>query len=82
MDGIPMTHRLASGEIPKVGMRVFTNNLDRGVISIVATDEGCGPYCNAWHVVTLDTDYKGNPKGGTEIMNCSRLATRFEGEKA
>ncbi len=75
-------HRLASGEIPAVGMRVFTNNLDRGVIIAVATDEGCGPYCNAWHTVQLDTTYRGEPTTGTEIMNCSRLATRFEGEKA
>ncbi len=77
-----MMHRLASGEIPAVGMRVFTNNLDRGVIVKVADDEGCGPYCNAWHTVQLDTSYRGLPLTGTEIMNCSRLATRFEGEKA
>lgn len=78
-----MTHRIASGEIPAVGMRVFDNNLDRGVIVAVATDEGCGPYCKAWHTILVDTDYRGNPiTPHKEIMNCSRLATRFEGEKA
>lgn len=75
-------HRLVSGEIPVVGMRVIDNDLSHGVIVEVATDAGCGWYCNAWHKVQLDTDYKGNPIKGTNYSNCERLATSFEGEPA
>lgn len=62
-------HRIVSGEVPTVGLRVWDNNLDPCVIVAVATDEGCGYYCAAWHRV----QYAG---GGTGIMNCDRLTTR------
>jgi hypothetical protein len=80
------SHRVVSGEPTVVGLRVFTNNLDRGVIVKVSErmDEECGWYCPAWHTVELDTDYKGNPiepKRRTS-MNCDRLTTTFEGRKA
>lgn len=70
------THRLVSGELPTVGLEVYTNNLDRGTITKVATDPGCGSYCNAWHTITLHTSYKGLPMTGTTDMNCDRLTTR------
>lgn len=76
------SHRIVSGEVPVVGLRVFTNNLDRGVITKVEDRGDCGWYCDAWHEVTLDADYKGNPITGRTIMNCERLATHFEGERA
>jgi len=63
-------HRIVSGEAPTVGLEVIDNNLDRCTIVKVATDEGCGWYCNAWHTVAY-------PNGGTGIMNCDRLTTRF-----
>jgi hypothetical protein len=63
-------HRIVSGETPVVGLEVIDNNLDRGVITEVATDEGCGWYCNAWHRITY-------PDGSTSIMNCDRLTTRM-----
>lgn len=73
-------HRIVSGEVPTVGLRVLTNNLDWGTITKVDErnmDEPCGWYCPAWHTVTLDTSYKGEPITGTEIMNCDRLTTRM-----
>lgn len=76
------THRLVSGEKPEVGLRVFTNNLDRGVI-VEVSDEGlCGYYCQAWHTVRLDTSFRGEPVGGTTLMNCDRLTTTWQGKQA
>jgi len=71
-------HRIVSGETPEVGMHVLTNNLDKAVIVKVATDEGCGWYCNAWHEVELYETYKGEPiqPGRKQIMNCERLSTK------
>lgn len=63
-------HRIVSGEVPVVGLQVIDNNLERCVIVKVATDEGCGWYCNAWHTVQY-------PDGHTNIMNCDRLSTRM-----
>lgn len=64
------SHRIVSGEIPTAGLEVIDNNLDRGVITLVSTDEGCGYYCAAWHTITY-------PDGMTRIMNCDRLTTRM-----
>lgn len=78
-----MTHRIATGETPFVGMRVFDNNLDRGIIVEIGEGDACGHYCEAWHVVVIDTDYRGNSvTPHMVIMNCPRLATHFEGERA
>lgn len=76
------THRLVSGEAVVEGLRVFTNNLDSGVITKVEGTGDCGWYCNAWHTVTLDTTFRGEPMTGTASMNCERLATSFEGRAA
>lgn len=73
------THRIVSGEIPVVGLEVYTNNLDQGRIIEVADPEGhqpCGYYCNAWHYVELHTSFDGKPISGKTIMNCDRLTTR------
>jgi hypothetical protein len=59
------SHRLISGEVPTVGMRVINNNLDECTITKVSTEGDCGWYCEAWH----ETD-----KG---IFNCERLTTRM-----
>jgi len=68
--GETITHRIVSGEVPVIGLEVIDNNLDRGVIKEVATDEGCGYYCKAWHRIEY-------PDGSTRIMNCDRLTTRM-----
>ena len=65
-------HRLVSGEAPRVGLRVINNDLQWGTITKVATDEGCGYYCKAWHEVLVDGKEAGRPS----IFNCDRLATR------
>ncbi len=63
-------HRLVSGETPREGLRVMNNDLKWGTIVTVATDAGCGYYCNAWHEVRVDGD-----EGRTSIFNCDRLTT-------
>jgi hypothetical protein len=62
-------HRLVSGEAPRVGLRVINNDLKWGTIIKVATDGGCGFYCNAWHDVLVDEDRRSG-------FNCDRLSTR------
>jgi hypothetical protein len=65
-------HLLVSGEAPRVGLRVMDNDLKWGTIVKVATDAGCGWYCNAWHDVLVDNDGAGERSG----FNCERLTTR------
>ncbi len=60
------------------GLRVFTNNLDRGVVSGV-NERSHNP---EWFDVILDTDYKGNPTEGSVMQNAERVATHYRGEKA
>lgn len=67
------------------GLRVFTNNLDRGVIDLSRADyEWHGPEGRwvLWFDVVLDTDYKGQPTTGREMQSDDRVATRFEGKAA
>lgn len=63
-------HRIVTGEHVQVGMRVYTNNLDQGVITELGSGDECGVYCVAWHTVQLDN-------GASVIMNCDRLATHL-----
>jgi len=74
-DGVPITE----------GMRVFTNNLDAGVIDMSkASYEWHGPENRwvLWFDVTLDTSYKGEPKTGSEMQSHDRVAVRFNGKRA
>lgn len=67
------SHRIVSGEVPVVGLEVFTNEYKPGVISKIAEhgmDEPCGWYCPAWHEVTY-------ADGRTISMNCDRMSTRL-----
>lgn len=71
-------HRLVSGEVPAVGMIVFTNEYKQGVITALAPLEDltrtCGWYCEAWHEVTYPAT---ESKPARKIrMNCDRLTTR------
>jgi hypothetical protein len=63
-------HRLVSGEAPRAGLRVMNNDMKWGTIVKVATDAGCGYYCNAWHEVIVDGHTR------SDIFNCDRLTTR------
>jgi len=60
------------------GLRVFTNNLDRGTVDL----SNLRPWNPDWFDVILDTDYKGNPTTGSTMQDASRVATRYRGEKA
>lgn len=67
-------HKIVSGEVPEVGLRVLNNDLKWGTIVEVADPEGhvtCGFYCNAWHTVKVDGS------GHTQSFNCDRLTTRM-----
>lgn len=67
------------------GLRVFTNNLDRGVIDLSRAEyewHGGERRYVLWFDVQLDTSYKGEPKTGHELMSDDRVATRFEGKDA
>ena len=70
------------------GLRVFTNNLDRGWIDLSsATYDWHEPEqrWQLWFNVHLDHDYKGNPIAGLdklEMQSDCRVVTRFEGKNA
>lgn len=77
--------KTADGVVITDGLRVFTNNLDRGVISLARAEfewHGGENRYVLWFDVVLDTSYKGEPKAGRELQSDDRVATRFEGKKA
>lgn len=66
-------HLIVSGEVPVVGMKVYTNEYKQGTITFIperGTDEPCGWYCPRWVEVTY-------PDGRSVSMNCDRLSTRL-----
>lgn len=63
------THRLVSGEAPRVGLRVLNNDLRWGTIVTVSTTGKCGFYCEAWHDVRVDGESRNSG------FNCDRLTT-------
>jgi hypothetical protein len=76
------------------GLRVFTNNLDRGVIDLTG-ELGRGykrPANYEWHGgenrwvlwfdVVCEVDYKGNPSNERVMQSDDRVATRFDGKNA
>jgi hypothetical protein len=78
------------------GMRVFTNNLDRGVIDLTGTlgdpnfrrraanYEWHGPEQRwvLWFDVVCDTNYKGEPSTERVMQSDDRVAARFQGRSA
>lgn len=75
-------HHIVSGEIPAVGLRVFTNDWAWGTITEVARPIDfigdpipCGVYCGCWHTVRIDDDAE-YCAGQTKSYNCDRLTTR------
>lgn len=67
------------------GLRVFTNNLDRGVIDLSRADyewhAGENRYV-LWFDVVVDTSYKGEPLQDRVMQSDDRVATRFDGKSA
>jgi hypothetical protein len=61
------------------GLRVWDNNLNRGVVHLPA-DYLRGD--TEWFEVLVDMDSKGNPKSGWDLMDKTRVATRFDGVDA
>ena len=75
----------ADGKPVVDGLRVFTNNLDRGVVDLSRANyewHGVENRYVLWFDVQLDTSYKGEPKSGRELQSDDRVATRFEGKDA
>jgi hypothetical protein len=68
------------------GLRVFTNNLDRGTIDLArASFDWHEPEqrWQLWFDVILDHDYKDNPViSQIELQSDCRVATRFDGKDA
>jgi hypothetical protein len=70
-----MTHHIVSGEEPREGLKVLTNEYRWGVLTALDTStrfdgtlKPCGHYCEAWHTITY-------PDGRRVNMNCDRLTT-------
>ena len=67
------------------GMRVFTNNLDKGTVDLSSAAwewyEGEGKH-HLWFEVNVDTSYKGEPVSQRYSQSDDRVATRFKGEAA
>lgn len=67
------------------GLRVFTNNLDRGAVDLTGASwewygsENC---YHLWFYVNVDTNYKGETVCQRYSQSDDRVTTRFEGEAA
>lgn len=69
------------------GLRVFTNNLDRGTVDLSRAEwEWHGPEnrYHLWFDVNVETTYKGQPApaGYRVSQSDDRVTTRFEGKDA
>lgn len=69
-------HRIVSGEIPIIGLRVWTNEYKQGTIvkvdsptDFVGKEKKCGYYCESWHEIEY-------VDGRRVSMNCDRLTTK------
>lgn len=80
-DGKPIVH----------GMRVFTNNLDRGVIDLTGELTGRGANYEwhgveerwvLWFDVLCHENYKGEATNDRVLQSHDRVATRFQGKDA
>lgn len=68
------------------GLRVFTNNLDRGTIDLARASYDWHEPEQRWQLwfdVVLDHDYKGNPViSQIELQSDCRVTTRYDGRDA
>lgn len=77
--------RDALGTPLREGMRVYTNNLDRGVVDFSRLDyewHAGEKRWVPWFDVRIDTDYKGNPTSGRVLQSDDRVAVRYNGRSA
>lgn len=79
------TVKTADGVAITAGLRVFTNNLDRGVIDLSRAEyewhSGESRYV-LWFDVRVDTTYDGKTVDSRDLQSDDRVATRFEGRAA
>lgn len=67
------------------GLRVFTNNLDHGVIDLSGAEfewNGSENRYVLWFEVVVDTTFRGDPTAQRVMQSDDRVATIFEGEQA
>lgn len=84
-NGRTHTARTANGVEIVDGLRVFTNNLDRGTVDLSRANwEWHGPegVYHFWFDVKCDTNYKGEPSSDRVMQSDDRVATRFNGKAA
>ncbi|AVP41937.1 hypothetical protein SEA_JSQUARED_97 [Mycobacterium phage Jsquared] len=77
--------RTADGQNIKQGMRVFTNNLDRGVVDLSRAEFEWHAVENRyvlWFDVLVDTTYDGKTVERRDMQSDDRVATRFNGRDA
>jgi hypothetical protein len=77
--------RTADGHPIVEGMRVFTNNLDRGTVDLSRAEWHWYATENRYHLwfdVKCDTSYKGEPMTGGYQQSDDRVARRFNGKDA
>lgn len=78
----PHGNRTADGVLITEGLRVYTNDMDRGHVVGKAHDGDYGRVDDWWWYVVVDIDWRGNPVTKRMSMNGERMATRFEGRPA
>lgn len=75
-DGVEITH----------GLRVFTNNLDRGTVDLSGHANWewypSEKRYHLWFYVNVDTKYDGTQAKSRYSQSDDRVATRFEGKRA
>lgn len=73
----PHGNKTADGVLITEGLRVFTNEMDRGVVTGKKDGGDYGRENDWWWTVKIDTDYKGNSVEKISTMNGERLSTTF-----
>jgi len=85
-NGRTRTARTADGVEIVEGLRVYTNDLERGVIRLDRAEwewYGSEGKYHLWFEVEVDHNYKGEPVNGERVLQSDdRVATRFEGVPA
>lgn len=85
-DGNPFARAHTANRIPIVdGMRVFTNNLDRGTIDLSDAEwewNGSEGKYHLWFHVNVDINYSGEACHTRYLQSDDRVVTRFEGKVA
>lgn len=79
------TVKSADGVALTDGLRVFTNNLDRGVVDLSRAEyewHGGEDRYVLWFHVRVDTTYDGKTVERSDLQSDDRVATRFNGRAA